>query len=354
MPETHAGNKNMPFVLFLSVLLILSAFILRPFFSGIAWAVIFSTLAYPLYRCVRDRLFSGRFENLAAALTALAILCFMLLPVVFIAAFIAQEAASAYDTVMKAGGVMPVFQSVFDWLHTLPVIGSRLANWETISAQPYFANIATGLLKWASDTTKMFSLNLVSGAAKFLMLFAVVGMTSFYLLRDGAKIAAFISDILPLSENKKSELFTGTKNMLRAVVYGVVFTGFIQGVLGGIGWYFVKLPNPVFFGFMMFICGMIPMVGTPVVWVFAVIYLLAAGDNYHAFILFAWCAGVVCTTDNIVRPIFISGGSDVNMLVIFLGLFGGLYLWGFAGLFIGPLVLSLCLFFLNIYRARTA
>ena len=354
MEKDTAGGRNTAFMIFTAGILLLCALLLRPFFHALAWSVVFSLFAHPLYKKLHTSVFKGRFSDVSSLLVTLVILCFMLLPILWITIFLAQEAASAYDSVVKAGGFMPILQSIYEWLHNFQFIGKRISDWDSIKSQPYFAEGASNLLKWFSMLAKGLSQKIVSGTSKFLMLFVVVGFTSFYLLRDGEKIVNYAGDLLPLSKNKKAEFFEKGRTMLRAVVYGIVLTGFVQGVLGGIGWYLAKLPNPIFFGFMMFIFGMIPMIGTPAVWGFAVIYLLASGDHYHAFVLLAWCGGLVCTADNLIRPVFISGGSDINMLIVFLGLFGGLYLWGFIGLFLGPLVLSLGIFMLDIYREIAA
>ncbi len=350
MEKDTAGGRNVPFVIFMAGILLLCAFLLRPFFYALAWAVVLSLFAHPLYKKLHTSVFRGRFSDVSSLLVTLVILCLILFPILLITIFLAQEAASAYNSVVEAGGFMPILQSIYEWLHKFQFIGKRISDWDSIKSQPYFAEAASSLLKWFSMLAKGLSQKIVSGTSKFLMLFVVVGFTSFYLLRDGEKIVSYAGDLLPLSDDKKAEFFEKGRTMLRAVVYGIVLTSLVQGILGGIGWYLAKLPTPVFFGFMMFIFGMIPMIGTPAIWGCAVIYLLAVGDHYHAFLLLAWCGGFVCTVDNLIRPLFISGGSDINMLVVFLGLFGGLYLWGFIGLFLGPLILSLGIFMLDIYR----
>ena len=100
----------------------------------------------------------------------------------------------------------------------------------------------------------------------------------------------------------------------------------------------------------MFITGMIPFVGTPVIWVPGALSLFVGGDYTGGLILLGWGIGVVSMVDNFIRPVFISGESKIHMLVIFVGIFGGLLNWGFLGLFIGPLILSLGIFLLDLYR----
>lgn len=347
------SNSNYAYILLLALLLLFAAAVLKPFFNSLAWSVLFSFFAYPLYKLLHEKLFKGRFANLSALLVSVVILCFILLPVIWIAIFLAKETAKIYDSILAAGGFMPILQSIVNWLHKVPFFGKYIANWEELTKHPYFTEGTAFLLSKLSTFAKFLSQRLMHGTVSFAMLFVIVGLASFYMLRDAKTYTGFIRDLLPLSGEEKDEFLTKVKVMLRAVVFGVVMTGFVQGVLGGIGWYFAGLSNPVFFGFMMFVFGMIPVIGTPIVWVFGVIYLFATGDHGHAIFLLLWCACFVCSIDNVIRPIFVSGGSDINMLLIFLGLLGGFYLLGFIGLFIGPLVLSLSVYILDIYRKKT-
>jgi Predicted permease len=107
------------------------------------------------------------------------------------------------------------------------------------------------------------------------------------------------------------------------------------------------------FWFVMFITGMIPFVGTPVVWIPGSIVLLIQNDIAGALMLLAWGFGVVSMVDNFIRPYFISEESRIHMLVIFVGIFGGLFNWGFLGIFMGPLILSLGIFVLDVYKSIT-
>jgi len=98
---------------------------------------------------------------------------------------------------------------------------------------------------------------------------------------------------------------------------------------------------------------MIPFVGTPVVWIPGSIVLLIQNDIAGALMLLAWGFGVVSMVDNFIRPYFISEESRIHMLVIFVGIFGGLFNWGFLGIFMGPLILSLGIFVLDVYKSIT-
>ena len=149
--------------------------------------------------------------------------------------------------------------------------------------------------------------------------------------------------------------FSRTKKLLNSVIFGILLTVAIQAVLGGIGWWFVGLGSPAFFGMLMFFFGMFP-AGTSVVWIPGGIYLILSGDVKGGIALLAWGAAVVGTVDNLLRPFLISGGKgkgeEIPTLLVILGLFGGVIKWGFLGIFLGPLILVLFILIFDLYRSR--
>lgn len=134
------------------------------------------------------------------------------------------------------------------------------------------------------------------------------------------------------------------------MVYGITFTAGIQATLGALGWWKAGLEAPIIFGAIMFVLAMIPFVGTPMVLLPGAAYLAATGSLKAAIYLAIWAIAVVSTVDNFIRPIFISEGSNIHILIVFVGVVGGLAAWGFIGLFLGPLIISLFIFFLDSYR----
>jgi predicted PurR-regulated permease PerM len=179
---------------------------------------------------------------------------------------------------------------------------------------------------------------------------AVIIVVSFFLIRDGSLIIGYLTDIIPLPSGEREAFFRRAKEILQAVVYGVIVTAFVQGILGAAGWWYAGLRSPMFFGAMMMLLAMIPFVGTALLWGPAGIYLLYAGKLGDGIFILLWGAFVVSMADNLIRPLFISGGAKLHLLTVFIGVLGGLAAWGFLGLFMGPLVISLFFFLLESYR----
>lgn len=316
----------------------------------LAWSVMLSYFAFPLYRYMNLRLFKGKHSNIAAALTTTAILFFIFIPMLLFILFLTKEGLRLFSVLTQSGILRSSYAELLQQLSALPIIGKVVAWLDLVSGMPMAESIFNGAVNWMTRFVTRMSSEILGNAFKIFYLLMVVTISSFFIVRDGHIIIGYIKDILPLSQSAKEDIVNRSAKMLRAVVYGIVFTAMVQGTLGGLGWYFAGLPSAIFFGFLMFITGMIPFVGTPVIWIPGSIYLLLSGQNLSGVLLLAWGFGVVSMVDNFIRPYFISEGSKIHILVIFMGIFGGLYNWGFLGLFIGPLILSLALFVLEAYR----
>lgn len=347
-------ESTVPFVVLAVLFILLSWRIISPMGGPLAWSIVLSYFAYPLYKYLYMKIFKGGCANAAAALSTMAILFFLVIPMSFLVLFLAREALKLYAVIVQSGILRSSYAEIIDKFSALPVIGRAVSWLGLMSGSALGDTVFNGAVNWLTRFVSRLTSEIFGNAFKIFYLLMVVTVSSFFFVRDGNKIIGLIKDILPLSEPSKAALVSRAAKMLRSVVYGIVFTAAVQGVLGGLGWYCAGLPSAVFFAFLMFITGMIPFVGTPVVWIPGSVYLLLRGDMMLGLALLAWGFGVVSTIDNFIRPIFISEGSKLHVLLIFIGIIGGLYNWGFLGLFVGPLILSLAVFILEIYRALIA
>ena len=341
-------SSPVPFVALMLAVLGLTCWMALPLLRPLAWASVFSYFAYPAYRFLHQRAFGGRWANLAAALTTGIILLFLAIPAGAVGFALGREAVRLYG-------------ALGDWLPLLDregadVLLSRFhATWAArlgplFLSYPELKELLGETGRWAGGILTVLSRGMVENAFRMFVSLVVVSISSFFLVRDGRAMVSFVGDLLPLPFYEKKALLIRAQKMLQAVVYGIMFTAAVQATLGGLGWWFVGLPHPVFFGGLMFVPGMIPFVGTPVVWAPGGVFLLLSGQTQEGLLLLLWGGGVVSTVDNFIRPLFISEGSKAHVLLVFVGVLGGLAAWGFLGLFLGPMLLSLSLFLLESYR----
>ena len=162
-----------------------------------------------------------------------------------------------------------------------------------------------------------------------------------------------IAAILPLHAEQIDKLFTGIYNTIMATVYGGLVVAAVQGALVGLALWVFGVPSPVLWGAVAAMFSLVPLVGSATVWLPAAIYLFINGHWVQALILIAWGGGVVGTIDNLLRPMLMSGRVRMHTLLIFFSVFGGVQVFGFIGLFAGPVILAITMTVLSLLREES-
>jgi predicted PurR-regulated permease PerM len=181
----------------------------------------------------------------------------------------------------------------------------------------------------------------VLGAFSVVTQFLLTLFLLFFFLRDGRAMLLRGVRLVPMTAVRKEELMVELGGVTRAVMQGTLATAVVQGTLLGIGFAIAGIPSPLVFAAIGAVASLIPIVGTALVWVPAVATLVANGNTGWGVFLTVWCAVLVAGSDNVVRPWVISGRSSASTLLVFVGLLGGVSTFGFAGIFMGPLLLTL-------------
>lgn len=345
----HFRVTAIPFVAIFSLVLVLSYMVAVPLASPLAWAALFSFFMHPLHTLLSQKVFRGKYRNISAALVTGAILLLIVIPGVFAGTMVAREVLRNYGRIVD---LLAEFSGSFDATDLREFLPQWLAS--RIGPLGEYVDFIRDNLQqaggWTASRLAALSRAFAQNVFGLVWQLVVITVASFFMTRDGHFIVEYIEAILPLSDEDRVEVLNRARKLLRAVVYGITFTAAIQAVLGASGWAWAGLPTPLLFGILMFFCAMIPFIGTPLILVPGVLYLVASGDVRTGLLLLVWSLGVVSTVDNFIRPLFISEGSGAHILIVFIGVIGGLAAWGFLGIFLGPLAISLFVFFLDSYR----
>lgn len=313
--------------------------VLAPFFAPIAWAFFIAFLLHPTHAWIVRR--SGRPTTSAGLLTA-ATLVILVGPLTALAAAFAAQVADLlrYAQQFAAEHRAPTAADLAD----VPVVGSALA-WLDQNAGVSLAQVQT----WAVQVARTVLGSLASlgqkaflGALGTVIGFLLMLFILFFAIRDGRVMFAALRELVPMAEAEKTRLLGHLASVLRAMVYGTGVTAIVQGILIGIGFAVIGLPSPIVFGVLAALLALVPMAGTPVVWVPAVIALAVQQRYYAAAFMLAW-GGFVVTIDNFLRPWLVSGRAQVSTLTVFIGVLGGVGAFGPIGIFLGPLVLALAI-----------
>ncbi|MBO1074505.1 AI-2E family transporter [Roseomonas marmotae] len=318
----------------LAALMVGCLLVLRPFISALLWAAILSYCTWPLCRMLRERV--GLSPTLAALVMVMAEMLLVGLPILFATPTRAEDIEGLRSSVegFLAGG-MP---GIGDKLAYIPLIGGFLQDrWTALQLdfspltnllRPYAGIIAQNLLG--------FLLAVLSGLAELV----VAILLSFFFYRDGPGMARVLDSLVGrIAGQQAKRLVQLTAAVTVGVVYGLLGTAVAQGVLTALGLWVAGVPQPVLFGVLAGIVSILP-VGAPVVWLPAALWLLFQGSTFWGIALLLYGALGISSVDNVIRPWLISRGADLPLLLTILGALGGVFAFGFLGLFLGPVLLA--------------
>lgn len=350
MEPSHISGMNFRTAFVLILVLAVSALFLAvawPFLKPLLLGALLAGLCGPLYRWV-TQLLGGR-KSLAAGLTLLILFVLVVGPLTAFVGVVVKQALGvsnqALPWVQENFGTMSVFNA-HDWLaRRFPSIARYVPEQEKIVDGAAQLAKATGAYLVGGAT------QLTASTATFLLNLFVMLYAMFYFLRDGDAILEKILYYTPLSHGDEVRVLERLVSVTRATIKGTLVIGIIQGTLAGIGLWVAGIGGAAFWGTIMAVLSVVPGIGAALVWVPAVIYLYVVGHTLTATLLLVWCAAVVGTIDNMLRPRLVGKDAKMPDLLILIGTLGGLFFFGPIGFIIGPLVCGLFLTVCDIYGA---
>ncbi|HUL30976.1 MAG TPA: AI-2E family transporter, partial [Thermodesulfobacteriota bacterium] len=350
MKREHIFLIFILFLTFLSIYLLYE--ILSPFLSSIVWAILLAMVFYPLFKRLQNLL--KKREVLSALIMTLLVLVVIVLPFTLLMASLAGEVVSLYHQVeemIKTGELQVYLEKItevpfFKW--TLARLGQHIDLSKTDPLPLLLRNLNQISTFIFNQTTV-----LLKGFSTFIAGFFFTLLSLYYLFKDGSTLFEGLKEIAPLPSREKDLLIQRFKDMIYATIYGGILIAIIQGVLGGLSFWVLGLPSPVFWGTAMALLSFIPVGGTALIWGPAAIVLLIGGSILKGILLFGIGIFVISMVDNLLRPFFISTRTNIHPLLLFFAVLGGVQAFGLIGLIAGPLVATLFLTLLEIYAQGT-
>ncbi len=319
--------------------------VLRPFLSALLWSLILSFSTWPIYSWC-ERVLEGR-KTVAALLMTLLVAAILLMPLIILGSSLA-------DNVAQATGIVRVILSEGPpepprWIADIPIAGPY--------AYEYWRSLAHNSAKLAGDLgtyvvpAGQWILKMAAGLGEGTLQLALSVLISFFFYRDGIHGAKRLSAMAErLGGERALQLLAVAGATIKGVVYGIIGTTIVQAILAGIGFWLSGVPGALLLGFLTFFLALLPM-GPPLAWIPAAIWLFYADRIGWAIFLALWGLLVVSSADNFIKPYFISRGSDLPFILVFLGVLGGAVAFGLLGVFLGPTLLAVGY---NIFRDWTA
>lgn len=319
------------------VLLFLSFNVLKYFIVPVLWAAIIAYMTWPWYQWIYRK--CGSHATLSATLMISLIILLIGIPLTFGIFMLQHEGRSLYYELQKQ--VFSGHLNVPDFIRQLPFIGKEITRTlHDINTDPN--SIVQTVSIWIQSHLNYgrFVLNEI-GKNIIKLCFAVMSLFFFY--RDGQTILNQVSKALEMVIGPRIHHYLDTiSETTRAVVYGVGLTAVAQAVLAGLSYLVAGVPNPMVLTIVTFLLALIPF-GTPLAYGSVALWLFSQGQTMEAIGVMAWGVCIVSTSDNVIRPLVISGATQIPFLLIMFGVLGGIASFGLVGLFIGPVILAVLL-----------
>ncbi|HKQ04757.1 MAG TPA: AI-2E family transporter [Blastocatellia bacterium] len=316
----------------------------QPFLTPMLSALVISIVFFPVHARIQELV---RRPSLAALLSTILVTMIIILPAVMVLAAVTKEVSGLIALIDQKSTEVGGYSSYFGQLTDKAISwASQYVDLSQINLRETLRNRLEGLSRFLLN-----ELTIILGSLTSFAFDAVITIfTLFFLFREGRSLMRRLAAIMPLTPQQVEKLFTGIENTIIGTVYGGLVVAAVQGALVGLALWLFRIPSPVLWGVAAAFFALLPVVGTAAVWLPAALYLLASGHWVQAVLLAIWGALFVGSIDNVLRPYLISGRVEMHTLLIFFSVLGGVSVFGFLGLFIGPVIVAITTTLLSMLR----
>ncbi|MDD5031787.1 MAG: AI-2E family transporter [Patescibacteria group bacterium] len=336
-------NKNIISRIFLIALIIFVVIacylVFRPFLVEILAAAILVSIFYTPYEWLVEKFRNRR--NLASLVMCLLIILIVIIPAINLIIYTAQRSVLAYSDTIN-------FLNKTDLDGTIKnsiLEKANLLGLDSNDLKVFVADIAKKSSNWlVSGAT-----TLLKGTTSFIISLIIIIFTMFFFFVDGRRMLERIMQLTPLPNKYDREIFKKFRDVSYSTMISTFVVAIAQGAVGAVGFMIVGLPA-FFAGLLMGFFSLLPYVGAAFIWFPLAVYLLFVGKIWQGIFLLAWGVLVISVVDNLIRAYIIRGKAQVHPIFIILSILGGISLFGFWGVFLGPLVISIAITIFHIYE----
>jgi predicted PurR-regulated permease PerM len=326
---------------------LLFLWMVKSFLMALLMGAITAGLAQPIHRWLVSAL-RGR-TVLASFIVVIGLIVLVIGPLVLLLGLVVSQAVEVTAEIrpwVQAQLANPEALSI--WLDKLP-FRDRLPVDAVLPDRTKVIEVAGGAVQ-AIGSLVVDSLAAAGrGTVSFILQLFIFLYAVFFFLLSGRQTLDRILQLSPLDADDEEEIVGRFLSVTRATLKGSILIGGIQGALTGIAFALAGVPGAAFWGLIVVVFSVIPGVGAPIVWIPAVFWLVSTGSPLAAGLVAAWCALVVGTIDNLLRPRLIGTDAKMSDLMILISTLGGLSLFGAVGFIVGPVVAALFVTLWDVY-----
>lgn len=322
--------------------------IIIPFFVPICWAGVFAILFFPLYkrtlRLVKQR-------GIASLIICTLIVLIIIGPITYLFVALVNEASDAVAQVNELYRNGQLDKILSFQIPGLDAVKDKLA--------PYYDISKINLDEMVKDAINRIGQVLISqttwlvaNGTRAIFYFGLMVFAMYYFFKDGELLVSRIKRLMPLSRHQVDLAFNQLHGVIQATMYGGVMVALLQGLLGGLMFWVFGLSSPVFWGAVMAFLSLLPFVGSYLVFVPAGIILIVGGAYLKGILVIAIGIAIISQVDNVFRPFFISGQTQMHPLMLFFTIMGGIAMFGLLGVVLGPMIAAAFTILLRVFEMR--
>jgi predicted PurR-regulated permease PerM len=335
MELTEKNVRKIVLLLLLCALGILTFFILQPILLSILAGLLLAYMFTPLHKQVIKVV---KKPAISAAIVSLVIVLLVLIPLWFL--------------------VPPIMQQVFEIFRITQDIDvySFIKGLFPTASEQFLSQIVTTLNSGISKGVAAIMNYLINFMFEFPTIalhFLLVAFVFFYTLKDQEKLKLFASQLSPFNKNQEKVLVKQFRDMTDSIIYGQILVGVYQGIVTGIGLLIFGVPNALILTIIATLFSVVPIIGPAVVYLPATLFIFQASGAAPAIIYLIYNLIVVSSFDNVIRAHLVARRTDMSQVFIIIGMVGGLFVFGFIGLVLGPLIIAYFITVLRAYRDKT-
>ncbi|MCP9235314.1 AI-2E family transporter [Lewinella sp. JB7] len=335
--ERLAARKVRKNIFFILVAVVTIGFfeLIGPFLLTCFWGAVLAVIFFNVYRRLRVRF--RRHDSLAAGVTTLLVVLFVIVPFGLLTLALVEQAIGLYGQIESGSFNSSV---VLDYIDTsLPQVADALSEFG-VSTDDLRARLNTTVGQ-AGQYVANWAIGFGGSLLNTIIQFTLVIYLLYFFLVDGWVIERALVRTIPMGDARERTLFRRFAQVARATLKGTLIVAFVQGAIGGILFAIVGIPAALLWGVAMMLLALLPVGGSAIVWVPAAIIMFIQGDVTAGIIIVVVGALIIGLVDNLLRPLLVGRDTQMPDYVVLISTLGGIAMFGLSGFVIGPTVAAL-------------
>ncbi len=332
-------NLTRPFLLIiLAIILVAVYLIFRPFLTEILVAAILVSVFYGLYEKLL-KFFKGR-RHLTSLVMCFLLVVLIILPLARLIVYAGYESTKAYSQAVE------IFSQ-----YSINDLYSRsfLSSFDFIEGENVLESFVLDILAKTSDWLMAGATIFIKETTNFIVSLILIVITMYFFFIDGKKLMEKLMYLSPLPNKYDKEIFKKFREVSYTGMIATFVTALGQGIVGAIGFAIIGFPA-LFAGIIIGLLSLLPYIGSMIFYIPMGVYYLLTGQIWQAIFILAWGLIVIGNTDHLIRALIIKGKAQVNPIFIILSIIGGISMFGFWGVVLGPLIVAIIVTIFHIYE----